>query len=71
MKVSELKGRLETVPDDAEVAYGVYQGWYYANRKPCLIISFKSGGGFSDSFVDIPEYHDTIPRYRLLSELNS
>lgn len=63
MKVDELKKRLETLPDDAEVTYGTYQGYYHANRKPCLIISFSSGGGFNDSFIDIPEYYDTVPRF--------
>ena len=52
MKLSELKEQLKNLPDDAEVTYGKYQGFYHANRKPCLIIS----QGNEDYFIDIPNY---------------
>ena len=52
MKVKELKKNLEPLPNDAEVTYGKYQGYYHADRKPCLIISL----GNQDCFIDIPEY---------------
>lgn len=52
MKVSELKKKLGVLPDDAEVTYGKYQGYYYTNREECLIISL----GNSDYFIDIPKY---------------
>ncbi|KKN16371.1 hypothetical protein LCGC14_0976660 [marine sediment metagenome] len=52
MKIDELKKQLEVFPDDAEVTYGKYQGYYHADRKECLIIS----QGNNDSFIDIPRY---------------
>jgi len=52
MKVNDLKKQLEATPDDAEVTYGVYQGYYHANRRPCLIISW----GNDDIFIDVPDY---------------
>ena len=52
MKLKDLKDQLEPLPDDAEVTYGKYQGYYHANRKGCLIIS----RGNSDCFIDITDY---------------
>ena len=66
MKVKDLKRLLRTMPDDGEVTYGKYQGFYHANRKACLIISL----GNTDSFIDVPKYKG-LPRSTLVVQLFS
>jgi len=52
MQLSDLKKQLENIPDDAEVTYGKYQGYYHADRKECLILTL----GNNNIFIDIPRY---------------
>ena len=52
MQLKELMEQLRHLPDDAEVTYGKYQGFYNANREECIIIS----RGNKDYFIDIPRY---------------